>query len=496
MATSIKFIKMEIENLTILKMSKIGQFFGLTLVATFLLCNNALAQYTVAIKPDLKKQGISIPADFSGIAYEISEVTPGNNNKYYFSPQNKPLLHMVKTLGIKNIRIGGNTADLQTFKFPDQTDIDSLFLFAKVAGVKINYTFRLRNGNIDSTAILAKYIYDHYKSSLACFAIGNEPDFFNKTYEDYKANWILFYNAILKVAPDAKFCGPNIAGRVDWPAKFLNDFGKTGHIVSITLHTYPGGAGDGVKDPAKAIDEMLSREWLKKYEHFFQIYNPVPKIQGLPYRIEEINNYYNGGARHVSDTYASALWSLDYLYWWASHQMGGINFQNGDSVAKGKILTPCKYAAFVTTDNGYFARPSAYGIKAFDLGSHGRIIPADVICRNCAVSDTININTYCIKGSDKSLNITVLNKEHGKNGKYVKLNILIDAKKYHKCKVLFLKAPENNVAAESGITLGGSPIKENGSWKEKWISIKIDKHSKTCHVLLPKASAVILKFFK
>jgi len=40
---------------------------------------------------------------------------------------------------------------------------------------------------------------------------------------------------------------------------------------------------------------------------------------------KEANSFYNGGAENVSDTFASALWSLDFLHWWAAHGCHGIN---------------------------------------------------------------------------------------------------------------------------------------------------------------------------
>ena len=68
----------------------------------------------------------------------------------------------------------------------------------------------------------------------------------------------------------------------------------------------------------------------------------------LPYRLEEVNSYYHGGAAGVTDTQAAALWCLDYLHWWLAHGCGGINLQSGDFVAREQKLTPCKYTPFVT----------------------------------------------------------------------------------------------------------------------------------------------------
>ena len=461
------------------------------IVVSLLLIRSAVyGQTQVTVSPNPDDQGVLIPEDFSGIAYEISGVPASKSGKYYFSPKNKALLTLVKTLGIKTIRIGGNTADLTTFKFPDTTDVDSLFLFAKAANIKINYTLRMNHGIIEQDAAIAKYIFDHYKANLQCLAIGNEPDLFEKSYDAYSAKWKLFRDAVLKVAPNVKFCGPNIAlDNSEWPTKFLKEYGNTGQIKMITVHAYPGGSGSAVTDPAKAIDRMLSVGWVKGYERFYKHFNSIPQ-NGITYQNEEINSFYNGGARHVSDTYASSLWTLDFMYWWAAHQLGGINFQNGDSVAKGTVLTPCKYAAFVTATGGYYSRPSAYGIKAFDIGGHGRIVPTQIIA-----GDSINLTAYSVLNGKKRITFTIINKEHGINGKSAKITLAVDHGKYKKSRIMYLKSENGDVASESGVTLGNEPIENNGKWSGTWTSLKSDKASSHFVVDLPAATAVIIQLF-
>ena len=98
----------------------------------------------------------------------------------------------------------------------------------------------------------------------------------------------------------------------------------------------------------------------------------------LPYRLEEVNNYFNGGATNVSNTFASALWSLDFMHWWAANGAAGLNFHTGDRVAAGSTLRPSRYTAFFSTANGFEVRPLGYGLKAFALGSRGRFVPVAV----------------------------------------------------------------------------------------------------------------------
>ena len=53
------------------------------------------------------------------------------------------MVHLFHTLGIKHLRIGGNTSDRNVKQMPGEADIDSVFAFAKAAGVKVIYCLTL-----------------------------------------------------------------------------------------------------------------------------------------------------------------------------------------------------------------------------------------------------------------------------------------------------------------------------------------------------------------
>src|SRR5579864_5445735 len=148
-----------------------------------------LAQSTVVVGLYPSKNRTTVAPDFVGLSFEMQQVLPDTNGNHFFSPKNKPLLAMFKTLGIKNLRVGGNTADRPTLPTPSKTDIDSLFAFAKAADVKVIYTLRLNQGSRDAAVTLANYITRHYADHLACFAIGNEPNVFSTNYDVYLAEW-------------------------------------------------------------------------------------------------------------------------------------------------------------------------------------------------------------------------------------------------------------------------------------------------------------------
>src|SRR5262249_13916452 len=92
----------------------------------------------------------AIASDFVGLSFEMQYVLPGTNGNHFFSPRNEALVATFKTLGIKSLRVGGNTADRPTLPTPSEADVDSLFAFAKAANVKVIYTLRLNQGSLDA----------------------------------------------------------------------------------------------------------------------------------------------------------------------------------------------------------------------------------------------------------------------------------------------------------------------------------------------------------
>jgi hypothetical protein len=462
-------------------------------------------QVTVQVNADAP--GDAIPENFAGLGFEVS-ILHEESGTHYFRPDNAPLINLFHTLGIKSLRVGGNTSDRDVRQLPSEEDLDNLFGFAKAAGVKVIYCLRLHNGDPAVDAQTVKYLMDHYGPQVDCFSIGQEPSAYpvtkkdtrastermgseneKYTYASYRQDWKKFADAIIAAVPAVKFCGPSVHNNGDWARRFMQDFGRSNNVVLITEHLYAGGAGGKVPTPEVGRDRMLdngslSNGFPKAYQKLYDSFVPMAISNGLPYRLEEVNNYFNGGATNVSNTFASALWGLDFMYWWAEHQAAGLNFHTGDRVAAGSTLLPSKYTAFFSTTNGYNVRPLGYGIKAFDLGGHGRFVPLTV-----NTSAPLNLRAHAVLGSDKNIYLTLINNEHGDSAKDAAVTI---SQSHGGVEAVFLTAPNGDVAATSGVTLGGGEIGADGSWRGKWSALEAGKDGKTV-VTVPAATAVIVK---
>jgi hypothetical protein len=472
---------------------------------------HTIAESPITIKVGDQADAAPIPEDFCGLSFEISNVSPDKDGTYQFSAENTELVNLFRTIGIKNLRVGGGTVDLPEYKIPGPADIDKLFAFAKAADCKIIYNLRLLNGDIKANAELAKYIQEHYASQLACFQIGNEPDWhsfhtspnhprdpriveavLNNTgsaYPSYLKTWREFATAIDAAAPGAKYTGPDagsnfpLPGTKDtdydgksWTEQFAHDEKSSGRIVYVAQHDYVGEGATGVTVP-KAVASMLSKEWVeKRYPALFDhVLGPAQK-EGLTYRMLEANDY-TGGVDGASNAYVSALWVLDYLHWHAEHHAAGVNFHN-----KRWIFTDTIYRE--NGNGAYRFNPKAYGFRAFHIGSEGSVVPVTF-----DAPKERNLTAYAVRGKD-ALFVTVLNKEYGADAKDAA--ITIQAKGISGRPVgMFLKAPNNEPTARIGITLGDAPITTD-SWNGKWSDLNHCENGKTT-LQLPPTSAVIVK---
>jgi hypothetical protein len=466
----------------------------LFLIAICFLYGNSLAQPTVGIKLDTKNPGKEMPYDFCGLSYEIKLALPDSlTGKHYFNPGNAPLISAFKTLGIKHLRIGGNTAERPTVNIPNTTDIDSLFAFAKAAGVKVIYTVRMQGNTPKAAAEIVKYIMKKYKKNVSCFIVGNEPDK-DFTYPQFLAEWKKFTSTIVSAeyAPAAKFLAPATTGRApEWARDIANDMGKSGLIAMIGQHDYPGKSGRSVTDQAKARADMLSPAWLNHYQEFHDIFVPAVLSNKLIFRLNETNSFSNGGALGASDTYTSSLWTLDYLYWWAYHDASGLNFHTGQKVLPGTIGPdrPNVYTALTSSSNGFTILPSGYGMKAFDLGCHGKLVPVSITSN----SDKVNLTAYSVLSSKKVLYVTLINKEFGTNGRSAQVTIETGLS-VSKTETISLTSASGDIASMSDVTVGGAKILENGSWNGSW-TVSEKPTNGIATIKIPAATAVVVKLY-
>ena len=452
--------------------------------------------------------GPDLAPRFLGLSYEMSMLLP-NDGRYYFDPNDQALVNTFQTLGIKSLRVGANAVDDPRIQVPQEKDIDVLFSFARAAGVKVIYSFRLKNGDPSDSARLAAYIAAHDADALDCFEIGNEPGMYIPTFDGFFAQWKPHYDAILKAVPTAMFDGPGEVKEHDYAPELAKAMFAGGHLAMASDHYYFLGSGRAAeKDPPASRARFLSNALHGQYDHDYAKVGAVLAAQGVPYRIDEMNSCYNGGARDSSDTYASTLWALDCTHWWALHHILGMNYHTGESrdrnaVAGGTnapvtggvpvlgVTVAANYAAFVHQDDGrgIVMRPQAYAFLAFTQGAHGRPLPLDI-----QLPAAFNFNAYAYQDHDGSIYLTLINKSYGDNAQPAAVSFQLPTGSVPgKWQRMDLIQKNQDVAAKTDIMLGDAAINSRGIWSGQWKKIAGDSSGNLAVQVAP-ASATILHF--
>lgn len=440
---------------------------------------------TVTVTVDTSVPGNVIPDDFTGLSIFTGTQVADHRGKpgHLFSPTNTQLITIFKNAGLHHLRIGATGSPTSGTANLDHAAIDSLFGFAKATGIKVIFSLHA----LDAVAT-AQYVWTNYHDYVDCFAFDNEPDgraltggsgAASANYKKFIDGWAGIAQSVVAALPDARFTGPDAAGRVLAP-RFARDEKATGCLSMITQHIYVGGnpRKRKIRDAGQAIDEMLSAAWdLEKYPALNNgVCKEVAK-EGFPIRLTESNDYVHG-VTNASDAFASALWALDYAHWWAAHGIRGINYQNTEWIPTDSF--------HLDAAGNYQPAPKTYGIKMFDLGGHGRVEPVKI-----TNSGEVNLTAYAV-GDGKNLYVTVINKEHNSGARDASVEVAAPDFSAGSAEAMYLKAPEGNPQATNGITLGDAMITNDALWAGQWKTLKLeDPHH--CAVTVPATSAVLVK---
>jgi hypothetical protein len=481
--------------------------------------------HPVTVTIDAGHPGPTVPDDFAGLSFERGPLlSPGNAgvSGNLFSPDNNSLITLFRNLGLGSLRIGGGTVD-QLIPAGTGSDgltgIDNLFAFAAAAGVKVIYSLRLLSpaanpmGDLKAVhAQAAGHIWGRHQQHVASFAIGNEPDWHayhshqghqldpaifeqvpgvpGSAYPSWLAQWRSLAGAVAGVAPGAPLSGPDLGAYsrktytpdpdsgVSWTEQLARDERDAGRLAEVTQHYYVGDS-PGQTTAQQAISNMLSREWVNGAAIGTQptatTYTPYPWLYdnnlapvaaaGLRFRLTESNDYL-GGVPGASDAFASALWALDHLHWWAAaHGAAGVNFHNRRGLCTATIVPD------PAGGGGYAINPKGYGIKAFTLGSAGRVKPVQI--QN---PGGINLTAYCVGGAGTDY-VTVINKAHGAGAPDAAVTIIPPGPKVQGAEMMILAGGQPGDARGARATLGGATITGDTPWRGTWSALPADSRT-------------------
>jgi hypothetical protein len=442
----------------------------------------ARAANAVSVHLDPANRLGALPADFMGLGYEISSVAvPG-----LLSASNHAYVRLVRDLGRQGvIRVGGNTSDFSSYDAmgaaqsrPKGTVVNArnlreLRTFLDAINWKLIWGLNLGADKLDNAVEEARAVVAAAGDKLLALEIGNEPDLFSRAghrkanydYAAWHADYRRYKTAIRAALPRAPFAGPDIAGTaVDWFEGFARDEGSD--IALLTGHHYIGGQAN----PTSTLDLMLQEE--KKYQPALAKFQAIAQAAHLPYRICETASYSGGGKAGVSDSFAAALWVLDYLFVLASYGCGGVNMETGvNHLGWISHYTP------ISDDlsEHYGAAPEYYGLLAFAQMAKG-----ERIATRCEAGG-VNLTAYGMAGRAGEMTLTIVNKDQTQDAS-VEISAAGTLKQGH---VVRLTAP--SVTAMNGVTLGGAGVARDGAWSGRSERLRVADGKARLEV--PRASA-------
>jgi len=426
-------------------------------VAAPLLPCAALAATSVSIRIDPRRRLRAIPADYMGLGFEASSVaTPG-----LLSADNHTYVELVRTLGAQGVvRIGGNVSDFTRYdangtakNLPKDTvltkeSIRQLRTFLDATGWRLIWGLNLGTGTVENAVEEARAVTDAVGERLIAFEAGNEPDLFSRAghrqgtydYAAWHSEFRRYKSAIRAVLPRAPFAGPDIAmASLDWMQSFAKD--EAGDLALLTAHHYITGQAN----PAATIDFMLAEE--KKYQPALSKFQAISESARVPWRMCETASFSGGGKAGVSDTFAAALWALDYLFVLSSYGCAGVNMETGVN----HLGVISKYTPISDDLAGHHATaPEYYGLLAFAEGSKGEQISLALDAGG------LNLTAYAVR-LGANVTLTVINKDISRDA-----SVSISGVSAKQARVMRLSAP--SLTAATGISLGGAAVEGGGKW--------------------------------
>lgn len=391
------------------------------------------------------------------------------------------LAQLLRNLGHGVIRFGGNSVD-RSFAGITPGALDGLARLADATGWHVLYSENLGSYNAASVSANAKAVDAALGGRLFAFACGNEPeDYPNhglraRSYNpgDYLGQAAACLQAIRAGAPNAPLEGPD-SGSPRWIAKYAA--AEAGTISWLGQHYYPLGCAAPGEKPATAAGALLSPALTAKEAATFSVAVAAAKAARVPLVISETNSACGGGVPGLSDSYASALWVIDYMLTGAAHGVHSMNFHGGlDGSCKGYTVL-CQ----VGTSDAYSAQPIYYGMLLTHLLGTGRFLPVRV----AKSSRAGNVAAFAVKPTDGG-GVRLIVENLSKDQANATLRV---GNASGSATVLTLTGP--SLLATSGVQVQGASVAANGTFQPgQPQTIQCGAH--TCALTLAPYSAALV----
>lgn len=372
----------------------------------------------------------AIPSGFLGLSLEYSAVTDyAGTDARELNPVFLQLIRNLTPGQAPVLRIGGDTADWTWWPIAGVTKppgvtftltpawIDIAHELTTELGARLILGLNMEADNVQVAAAEAQALLSGVgATSIRAFELGNEPELYatfpwyrkpggkgvygrprSYGFKAFLANFIEFAQGL----PDVVLAGPEVGGP-GWSAKLAQFLAGAPRIGIVTIHRYPLQVcfvkpGNPIYP---SIPNLLDANSSTGLADFFAPYVAIARAHKLPLRVDELNSVSCGPDRKVSQTFASALWSLDTLFEMARVGVDGVNIHTFPSAG---------YNLFAFTEhNGRWSgavAPEYYGLLMFAQAA----APGSLLLDVSGQGDS-TLKTWATQAPNGTVHVVVINK--------------------------------------------------------------------------------------
>jgi hypothetical protein len=287
-----------------------------------------------------------------------------------------------------------------------------------------------------------------------------------------------YWRAIGKAAPGVPLFGPDVSG-----SRIFKRWGRGEarrlHPAVLTAHHYPLGCR---QVPAPTIEALLSPHVRGLEAVSVRRFMAVAHASATPFRLDEANTVSCGGARGISDTFASALWATDYSARAMAAGIAGINLHGNLANCAG--YTPlCAPTSERLLSGELRAQPEWYALLLDRALIGDRPVRAIV-----SEQGRGNLDVTALLSGGGRLHVVVVNDDPlGDAPAVVSLHV---GRRLGAASLLALTAP--SPAAESDVKLGGRTVAGGGGWHQPAALPQSPNRGGIVKVQLPPSSAMLI----
>ncbi|QNE22585.1 hypothetical protein F1D05_37670 [Kribbella qitaiheensis] len=471
-----------------------------------------------------------ITGDNQGFSVESADFAHG-----YLTKQR--MAQRLRTLGPGVLRLGGYSMDLVWPSFGaakgtpapdwaiggtvDRSDFEQLKQLVRASGWKVTLGAPLKSvldGQVTMDQVVEEVAVAHevLGDDLLSVEMGNEYDHVTTlTPAQYWEKLKEYQAAIQARLPKAKIrmSGPSantaktntqldgfataaLADPVVKPSDVLGE---------ISSHWYPG-SHCGTSN--LTIPQLMSAATSTTTEAKLAGIESIGErfLKPIPMTINESNSASCSGQPGVSTSYATSLWSLDYLLQTARSGISRLQFHTNTAAICGDFKPRASpdypisyryYGAFCAADQAALDRgdlsatPLYYGIWAFRQVPQGRFVTLDV-----AAADLGKLRAYGIEGRHGELTVVLINVQDpaAADGTTDKVSLALSADYRHGRQVtLRSTAPEGLASSDpSTITLGGQQIRPDGKATGTPHAQALNPHGRALTAEIPAGTAQLI----